>query len=230
MWSTHTQRGMKDGFTCSFSEKKMRHKELLSHCATPTYLKLATDAVPQGKVRLCKQSFHQQPEKPRGKFSQPKHFIFMFKPLKKSLHYVLVFLSLLAILLTTHHPRMGKVPLDPSVLLPRHSPPAALRGRHWWGETGLPQCFSQSTATLTNRNLSICIIYPVFFPENVSHSTAALWWGQQWFGKRVTPLLHSPNQIDLHKASLCMSCHIRYAHNYGKKLKFTPILSFSLLI
>lgn len=88
----------------------MRHKELLSHCATPTYLKLATDAVPQGKVRLCKQSFHQQPEKSRGKFSQPKHFLFMFKPLKKSLHYVLVFLSLLAILLTTHHLRMGKVP------------------------------------------------------------------------------------------------------------------------
>lgn len=89
----------------------------------------------------------------------------MFKSLKKSLHYVLVFPSLLAIFLTTHHPRMGRVPLDPSVLLPRHSLPAALRGGHWWGEIGLPQCSSQSTATLTNRNLSTGIIYPVFFQK-----------------------------------------------------------------
>lgn len=155
--------------TCSFPEKRMRHKELLSHCATPKYLKLETDAVPQGKVGLFKQSFHQQPEKPRGKFSHPKQFLVMFKHLKKSLHYVLMFPSLLVIFLTTCHPRMRKVPLDPSVLLPRHSLPAAMRGEHCWGETGLLHCFPQSTATLKIEiwqwdHLS-CVL-----PENASHS------------------------------------------------------------
>lgn len=114
-----------------------------------------------GESQVMQAKFPSKPEKPRGKFSQPKHFLFMFKPLKKSLHYVLVFPSLLAIFLTTHHPRMGKV-MDPSVLLPRHSLPAALRGGHQWGETGIPQCFSQSAATPTNTNLSTGIIYPMF--------------------------------------------------------------------
>lgn len=158
----------------------------------------------------------------------------MFKPLKKSLHYVLVFPSLLAVSLTTRHPRMGEVPLDPSHIITRHSLPAAVRGGHWWGETGLLQCFSQPAATLTNRNLTTGIIYPVFFQkmyptqllpsdevridlarfsQNSGSSSAFSWQANHQL----------PWSFTLHIMShqICTSL--------WKNFKFTPILSFALL-
>lgn len=107
----------------------------------------------------------------------------MFKPLKKSLHYVLVFPSLLAIFLTAHHPRMGKVPLDPSGIVTK-------------GFT--TNCHQRGTLVMWNLSSSMFVTvncHPhkqkfdswhhlsCVFPENVSHLTTALWWGLHWFIK-----------------------------------------------
>lgn len=106
----------------------------------------------------------------------------MFKPLQKSLHYVLVFPSLLAIFLTTHPPRMGKVSLDP--LYCSQDIDSQLQSEGDTGEVkqGFPNvCHSQLPSSQTeiwNWHHLSCV-----FSEIVSHSTTTLWLGLHWSGK-----------------------------------------------
>lgn len=107
----------------------------------------------------------------------------MFKPLKKSLHYVLVFPSLLAVSLTTCHPRMGEVPLDPSRIITKaFTARCRQRGTlvrwNWASPMFLTASCYPHKQKFDNWHHLPCV-----FPENVSHSTAALWWGPHWFGK-----------------------------------------------
>lgn len=125
----------------SFSLCYFQTSEIWNSCS-------ATD-----EVRLCKKNIHQHPEKSKGKCSHPKYLLFMFKPYKKSLYYVLVFPSLFIVFLAANHPRMGKVPLDPSTSTKASTTSCCQKRTLVRQNSGLPQRVSQSAATLTIRNI-----------------------------------------------------------------------------
>lgn len=145
----------------------------------------------------------------------------MFKPLKKSLHYVLVFPSLLAVSLTTDHARMGEVPLD-------HS--CSYQGIHYQlsseGDTGevklgFPnvshsQLLPSQTEIWRLALSTLCFSRKCISLNRCPLMRSALIW--QGSFKTVAPFLHSPDMqiINFYEASLYMSCHIRYAHSYGR--------------
>lgn len=144
----------------------------------------------------------------------------MFKPLKKSLHYVLVFPSLLAVSLTTDHARMGEVPVDHSCIVTKaFTTSCRQRGTLVRWNWASPM-FLTVSCYLHKQKFDDWHHLPCVFPENVSHSTTALWSVLIWQGsfKTVAPFLHSPDRqiINFYEASLYMSCHIRYAHSYGR--------------
>lgn len=146
----------------------------------------------------------------------------MFKPLKKSLHYVLVFPSLLAVSLTTHHPRMGEVPLDPSRIITKaFTAHCRQRGTlvrwNWASPMFLTASCYPHKQKFDNWHHLPCVFPEKCIPLNCCPlmRSALIWQGSL---KTVAPLLHSPDRqiINSHEASFYMSRHIRYAHRYGR--------------
>lgn len=168
----------------NFSERKIRHKALLSHYVVPKCLKSGTDAVPQ---KLCKKNIHQQPEKSKRKCPHPE-YLFMFKPCKNSFYYLLVFSSLLAVFLATNHPRMGKGPLYPSPTSTKASTTSCCQRRPLVRRnSGLPRCLSQSAAALSNRSIWQLESPDLHFsrkcfPLNYCHPQQGL----HWYGSGVS--------------------------------------------
>lgn len=183
-------------YKCSFSEKRVRHKVLLSHYFTPKCLKPGTDAVPYSKLGYARKISISNQKNLRESAHTQSIYYYMCNPVRKA--YIMCWCSHHCSIFSHKPPKDGKS-------TPRFFS-YFYQGTHYQllseNNTGgvklwaSPMCLTINCYPHKQKYLAIGTIWPVFFQKMYPTQllpplmrSALIWQGSF---KRVVLLLHTP--------------------------------------